>query len=87
MSKNKHHEVKSLWLNKKQVCIRLGHISYTTLDYLISDNGFPHGFNANVVKFHKWFIPEIEKWEEMNCNQNKIRDCNANNSNKYYIEV
>lgn len=57
------HNVNSKWLNKGQVCQRLGGINYTTLNYLISENGFPQGFKAKVVCFVKWYIPAIEAWE------------------------
>lgn len=35
------HDIDSKWLDKGQVCQRLGGINYTTLDYLISENNFP----------------------------------------------
>lgn len=62
------HDIDSKWLNKGQVCQRLGGINYTTLDYLISENNFLQGFKAKVVRFVKWYIPAIEAWERKQFN-------------------
>lgn len=62
------YNIDSKWLNKGQVCQRLGGINYTTLNYLISENNFPQGFKAKVVRFVKWYIPAIEAWERKQFN-------------------
>lgn len=62
------HDIDSKWLDKGQVCHRLGFINYTTMDYMISENNFPQGFKAKVVRFVKWYIPAIEEWERKQFN-------------------
>lgn len=52
-----------LWLNKKQVCQRLGNIGYSTLDYFIKHDNFPKGFKSKIVAYSRWYIPTIEQWE------------------------
>lgn len=52
-----------LWLNKKEVCERLGGIAYSAIDNLIEEKGFPSPVSLSDYSNKKFYVPSIEKWE------------------------
>lgn len=52
-----------LWLNKKEVCERLGGVNYGAIDALIGRKGFPLPVNLIGNGRKKFYVPQIEKWE------------------------